>query len=56
VTSKAYTALGWIVWQVGKRAVRRKLARADRSKVVAAVTIAAVVLAGIAFAGHDDEG
>ena len=54
MSSKSYTALGWIVWQIGTRVARRKLAQ-NRSKLVAAVVVAAVVAAGIALASGDDE-
>jgi hypothetical protein len=56
VSTRAYTALGWVVWQVGKRVVRRKLAH-NRAKAAAAGAIGLVVLGGIglARAGGDAE-
>jgi len=54
MSSKSYTALGWIVWQIGSRVAKRKLAR-NRSKLVAAGVVAAVVAAGIALASGDDD-
>jgi sulfite exporter TauE/SafE len=54
VNSKSYTALGWIVWQIGSRVAKRKLAQ-NRSKLIAAGVVAAVVVAGIALASNDDE-
>jgi hypothetical protein len=54
VSSKGYTALGWIVWQIGSRVAKRKLGQ-NRSKLIAAGVIAAVVAAGIALASGDDE-
>ena len=52
--SKGYTALGWIVWQIGSRVAKRKLGQ-NRSKLVAAGVVAVVVAAGIALASGDDE-
>jgi hypothetical protein len=54
MSSKSYTALGWIVWQIGSRVAKRKLAQ-NRSKLVAGGVVAAVVAAGIALASNDDE-
>ena len=54
MSSKSYTALGWIVWQIGSRVAKRKLSQ-NRSKLVAAGVVAAVVAAGIALASNDDE-
>jgi hypothetical protein len=54
VSSKGYTVLGWVVWQIGSRVAKRKLAQ-NRSKLVAAGVVAAVVAAGIALASGDDE-
>jgi len=50
----AYTALGWLVWLVGKRVARRQLAR-TRTKVGAAAVIAAVVVIGVAAARSGGE-
>jgi hypothetical protein len=54
MSSRSYTALGWIVWQIGSRVARRKLSQ-NRSKLVAAGVVAAVVAAGIALASSDDD-
>jgi hypothetical protein len=54
VSSKGYTALGWIVWQIGSRVAKRKLGQ-NRSKLIAAGAVAAVVAVGIALASGDDE-
>jgi hypothetical protein len=54
MSSKGYTALGWIVWQIGSRVAKRKLGQ-SRSKLIAAGAVAAVVAAGIALASGDDE-
>lgn len=53
-SSRGYTVLGWIVWQVGSRVAKRKLGQ-NRSKLFAAGIVAAVVAAGIALASGDDE-
>ena len=44
-----YTVLGWVVWQIGSRVARRKLAE-KRMKLGAAAVIALAVGAGIAAA------
>jgi hypothetical protein len=54
MSSKGYTALGWIVWQIGSRVAKRKLGQ-NRSKLIAAGVIAAVVAAGIALASSGDD-
>ena len=55
MSSKGYSALGWVVWKIGSRVLKRKLGR-NRSKLVAAGIVAAVVAAGIVLASGDDEG
>ena len=54
MSSKGYTVLGWVVWQIGSRVAKRKLGQ-NRSKLIAASVVAAVVAAGIALASSDDE-
>jgi sulfite exporter TauE/SafE len=49
VTSKGYTVLGWIVWQIGSRVAKRKLAQ-NRAKVGAAAAVLLVLVAGVAAA------
>ncbi len=46
MTTKSYTVLGWLVWQVASRVAKRK-ARQNRAKLGAAGVIALVVLGGI---------
>ena len=46
MSSKGYSILGWIVWQVGSRVAKKKMAQ-NRVKLGAAGIIAAVVLGGI---------
>jgi hypothetical protein len=57
MTPKSYTLLGWLVWQIGKRVARRKMAQ-NKLKVGAAATVALVVAAGLAAGraatGSDD--
>lgn len=54
MSNRGYTVLGWIVWQIGSRVARRKLAE-NRVKLGAAAIVLAVVAAGIALAADDDE-
>ena len=49
MSSKGYTILGWIVWQIGSRVAKRKLAQ-NRAKVGAAAVILLVLVAGLAAA------
>ena len=53
--NSGYTILGWIVWQIGSRVAKRKLA-ANRAKIGAAAAIALVLLGGVlaARAGNGD--
>lgn len=45
-TSSGYTVLGWLVWQVGTRVARRKMAQ-NRLKLGAAGVVAGVLVAGV---------
>jgi hypothetical protein len=49
MNSKGYTLLGWLVWQIGSRVAKRKIAQ-NRAKLGAAGVVLVVVLAGIAAA------
>jgi hypothetical protein len=55
MSSRGYTVLGWLVWQVGSRVAKRKIAQ-NRGKIGAAGVILLVLVAGIAAAraGGDD--
>lgn len=53
MSSKGYTILGWIVWQIGSRVAKRKLAQ-NRVKVGAAAAVFLVLVAGIAAARSSD--
>ena len=49
MSSKGYTVIGWIVWQIGSRVAKRKMAQ-NRVKVGAAAVVALVLVAGLAAA------
>jgi hypothetical protein len=54
MTSKGYTVLGWIVWQVASRVAKKK-AHENRVKLGAAGIVVAVLVGGVmaARAGSD---
>jgi hypothetical protein len=45
-TTKGYTVLGWLAWQIISRVARRKIGQ-NRVKLGAAATVFAVIAAGI---------
>ncbi|MEA2389647.1 MAG: hypothetical protein QOG41_2420 [Thermoleophilaceae bacterium] len=49
MSSKGYTVLGWIVWQIASRVAKRKIAQ-NRVKIGAAAAIVLVLVAGVAAA------
>ena len=49
MTTKGYTVLGWLAWQVLSRVVPRAIAQ-NKVKIGAAATVVAVIAAGIAAA------
>jgi hypothetical protein len=49
MSSKGYTVLGWLVYQVVSRFLKRKLAQ-NKVKLGAAATVALVLVAGLAAA------
>jgi hypothetical protein len=49
VSSRGYTVLGWIVWQIASRVAKRKLAQ-NRVKLGAAAVVGIVLIAGLAAA------
>jgi hypothetical protein len=49
MTTRGYTILGWVVWQIGSRVAKRKMAQ-NRAKIGAAAVVLAVLVAGIAAA------
>ena len=56
MTTRSYTVLGWIVWQIASRVAKRKIQQ-NRVKLGAAGVVAFVLLAGLAAAksGSGDE-
>lgn len=54
MNSKSYTVLGWVVWQIGSRLAKRKMAQ-NRVKLGAAGIVALVVLGGIVAARSGEE-
>jgi hypothetical protein len=49
MSTRGYTFLGWVVWQLGSRLMKRKIAD-NRVKVGAAGVVALVLLGGVAAA------
>ena len=49
MSTKGYTVLGWIVWQVASRVAKRKIAQ-NRVKIGAAAAVVLVLVAGVAAA------
>jgi hypothetical protein len=46
MTTRGYTVLGWLAWQVISRVAKRKIAQ-NKVKIGAAATVFAVVAAGV---------
>jgi hypothetical protein len=46
MTTKGYTVLGWLAWQVITRIAKRKIAQ-NKVKLGAAATVFAVIAAGL---------
>jgi hypothetical protein len=46
MTTRGYTVLGWLAWQIISRVARRKIAQ-NKVKLGAAATVFAVIAAGI---------
>ena len=56
MTHRGYTILGWLVWQIGSRVAKKKMAQ-NRAKLGAAGIVVLVLIAGVAAAkasGGDD--
>jgi hypothetical protein len=49
MSSRGYTVLGWIVWQIASRVAKRKIAQ-NRVKLGAAGVVALVLIAGVVAA------
>ena len=54
MTNRSYTLLGWLVWQIGSRVAKRKMAQ-NRVKLGAIGVIALVLLGGILAARASGE-
>ena len=54
MTSSGYTFLGWVVWQLGSRIVKKKIAD-NRLKVGAAGVVVAVLVGGVLAAKAGSE-
>ena len=57
MNTKGYTVIGWVVWQIGSRVAKRKMAQ-NKLKLGAAGVVAAVVVGGVIAAksaGGSDE-
>jgi hypothetical protein len=46
MTHRGYTVLGWLVWQIGSRVAKRKLAQ-NKVKLGAAGAVALVLVGGV---------
>jgi hypothetical protein len=49
MTSRGYTVLGWLAWQVITRVAKRKMSQ-NKVKIGAAATVFAVLAAGVVAA------
>jgi hypothetical protein len=54
MTRNGYTVLGWIVWQIGSRVAKRKIAQ-NRVKIGAAGVVLLVLIAGVVAAKSGSE-
>ena len=55
MSTRGYTFLGWVVWQLGSRLAKRQLAQ-NQAKVGAIGVIALVLIGGLIAAKHDSDG
>jgi hypothetical protein len=56
MSTRGYTVLGWLTWQVARRVARRKMTQ-NKGKLGAAATVLLVLVGGLAAAraaGEDD--
>ena len=49
MNGKGYTVLGWLVWQIGSRVAKRKIAQ-NKAKIGAAGVVALVLIGGVVAA------
>jgi hypothetical protein len=54
MSSKSYTVLGWVVWQIASRVAKRKISQ-NRTKIGAAAAVVLVLVLGVAAARSGDE-
>lgn len=54
MTKTGYTVLGWLVWRIGSRVARRKLAE-NRAKIGAGALVALAIVVGVAAARAGDD-
>ena len=54
MNNAGYTALGWAVWQIARRVVRRKLAE-NRMKLGLGAAVAVTAVAALAIASRSGE-
>jgi hypothetical protein len=56
MSTKGYTVIGWIVWQIGSRVAKKKIAQ-NRVKIGAAGVVLLVLVGGVvaAKAGSSEE-
>lgn len=56
MSQRGYTIIGWVVWQIARRAVKKEF-RQNRAKLGAAGVVALVLVGGIlaARSGGDSE-
>ena len=54
MSTRGYTVIGWLTWQIGKQIAKRKLplkqVKQNKVKLGAAATVLGVLVAGIAAA------
>jgi hypothetical protein len=50
MTTRGYTVLGWLSWQLLKRVVKPTIAKKKKVKIGAAATVFAVLAAGVVAA------
>lgn len=55
MSSRGYSILGWIVWQIGSRVAKRKMTQ-NRTKIGAVGVIALVLVGGVLAARADSGG
>lgn len=49
MSTRGYTVIGWIVWQIGSRVAKKKIAQ-NRVKIGAAGVVALVLVGGVVAA------